>query len=293
MKSLIYILTLLITLNTFGQKEDVKYASFNILSGGITSSAIACFNKPKNHKLGKTFINAFWKGCLGGSLNYTGKKLIQVSSKNNTYAYVWPGRIVNSLGSSMIYNGAKNEKLLYSISMNVFFTRLSYDGKLHCQIDPITLGSAVAFTFTKDMSFNFKNTLVTGSIIYSRLTNNIQIDNGKLTIDELSGKSLGNTFFRSVYTDKVYYFLNLLGINVTDQIHKYVIQTTCHELIHTFQYSEYNIFNTLYLDKIKTNLTKYINVNANFGIVYLICNSRGYKNNPFERGANYFGYSIF
>jgi hypothetical protein len=296
----IILLLVTLNLNVCGQKEDVKYASFNILSGGITSSAIACFNKPKGQKLGKTFIQSFWKGCLGGSLNYTGKKLIQISAKNNTYAYVWPGRIVNSLGSSIVYNGANNEKLLHSVSMNVFFTRLSYDGKLHCQIDVITLGYAGILSFKKNMNLNFKNTILTGSIFF-----NLNSDTTTLNETEhfgISGETFGNTFYRKVCKRYVTTIIDkpnvinqytTLPFTVVRTIKNYDIQTSCHEIIHTFQYEQFSAFNILSTDKIcnllKTNLNNYLYINPNFELIYSIGSINKYSNNPFEKEAYLFG----
>lgn len=300
MKKIIFTLATLSTINTFAQKEDIKYAAFNVVSGGITSSAIACFNKPKDQKLGKTFINAFWKGCLGGSLNYTGKKLIQVSSINNTYAYVWPGRIVHSLGSSMIYNGAKNERLLQSVSMNIFFTRLSYDGKLHCQIDPITLGYAGILSFRKNMNLNIKNSFLTGSVFF-----NLQGDTATLNENDkfgVSGSTMGNTIYRKIckrYVTTIIDKPNIINQYITlpftviRTIKNYDIQTSCHELIHTLQYDQFSSFNVLSTDKIchllKTTLNQYLYINPNFELIYLMGNINKYNNNPFEKEAYFFG----
>ena len=57
--------------------NDRKIFIGNVLSSGVVCSINACINKKSSKEsFGKRLINSFWKGCLGGTLDYTGKKLI-------------------------------------------------------------------------------------------------------------------------------------------------------------------------------------------------------------------------
>lgn len=302
MKTLILIISTLITLSTYGQNQDLKYAAFNTISSGIISGIGSGIHRHKSkyrnqkESFGKAFISGFWKGCVGGSLNYAGKKLIEKSSIDDTYTYVWPGKLVHSLGTSIANNGYRNEKLFDSFEMDIYFTHLRYDGKIHCQVDPITLGSAVYFSFAKDFNFNAKITLATGSIVFDKKSDNFIVDDGEIEDFKDSGQSFGNTIWRKVCKQYVY----------THNSHKEVIggeeytiktldktivnwnkQTICHELIHTFQYSEYNVISNFYIN------IKHIQINPNFAIIYSLVNINGYQNNIFENEANYFGNSNY
>jgi hypothetical protein len=68
----------------------------------------------------------------------------------------------------------------------------------------------------------------------------------------------------------------------------------CHELIHSFQYEEYGIFNKITTDKITKSLniskyTKHLYLNPNLAIPYLFSNlTVGYDHNPYENEANFF-----
>jgi hypothetical protein len=146
------------------------------------------------------------------------------------------------------------------------------------------LGSGIIMVFDENYSFNLEVTLKTGSVVFDRHFNDIQLDNGNLTITQLSGKSYGNTLFRNVYTKQVYKFLESNNINASNQIRNYTINTTCHEVIHSFQYQYFSY---------DLRLNKYLYVNPFFGLTYLINNVRGYNKNVFENEANYFGNSNY
>jgi hypothetical protein len=298
--TILFIILSTLNLSVFSQKEDIKYASFNIISSGIASGTIACFHKPKNQSLRKTFINSFWKGCLGGTINFSSKKLLKESIYKNSYGFVWPSKILNSIGSSIIDNGSKNEKIFSSISMEIFFTNLKYDGKLHCQIDPFTLSSAIVSTFSKNITFNPQISIATGSIVFDKIEDDkIRIDNYGIYFEGVSGKNYGNTLYRAVISDKMKNFLkDFFTLQTREdfsiifkEIQKVERKTTIHELIHTFQYTEYYYDSNLHISKISLKYSKYLNnlyLNPNFGIIYLSFNVFGYNNNYFEEEANYF-----
>ncbi len=279
---------------TFFQTEST-YIIQNTISGGLSSSIIACFNKNKHDKIAKTFINSFWKGCLGGAINYCGKDLIKVSSLNNTYAYIWPSKILNSIGTSFIYNGGNNEKLFQSFYFQLWFLNFNYNKNigLNYKFDIITCAST-GYLFCKfgDYRFNIKNSLITNTMFFDQI---------KICDPNNVGMSVGNCIYRRNAEVKIYTLtikhINILNNNyitiptfTTDSI-LFNKQIACHEITHTEQYSQYSVFNSLYKFNIKNNITNYIFLNINFCLIYEIANIDGYKNNYFETEANHFGNS--
>lgn len=282
MKTLI---TILLSFSlTCQAQENLKHAAYNVISSSLISGIGSGFHKKANETFGHAFVNGLWKGAIGGAVIYSGKELVRFSSKNNTLNYVWPARALNALGSSMVYNGLNNDKILQSVSMNIYFTNISFDGKLHAKVDPFTLVSGVVLACNNRYSFNLESTVKTGSIVFDKSFEDIQMDNGKLTIKQLSGQSFGNIIFRNVYTDFAYGFIKENVMEDVSRLDNYTINTTCHELIHTFQYENSYFFDFS---------SKYVYINPSMGINYLINSLSGYRNNLFEKEANYFGYSNY
>ena len=284
------LLIILLTISLTCQGQDLKYASINIISSSLISGVGAGIHKHSN----ETFFHAFkagcWKGAIGGAVQFTSKKMIQQSAYENNFNWIWPARTIDALGTSIVTNGVQNEKIFSSFNMNLFFISLTYDKKLHCRFDPYTLGSAVVLSFNKNMTFNFENSLYTGSLLfyYKKSWNNSNEDGSYGAYGE-TGINLGNTIY-------VKDFLRLNDTFNGDQ--KYIdffksmtLKTICHELTHSFQYNEYNSLNGLFLDNLTTKLHiyKYLNINLNFAALYLIANIQEYKYNYFENEAEYCG----
>ena len=298
---IIFIFLLLYTLNLKSidlrfNHNDIKYGITNTLSGGFTSAIIACFNKPNNKTIPETFLNAFYKGCIGGSLNYSGMKLIQQSAYNNTYSYIWPARFINSFGNSIIYNAANNQKILSSFTTNVFFANIAIQkNKLSFKIDPFTLTSFITLSCIDNYNFDLNGTIKTGSLLFTE-KNDIIHD---MYIIGQVGANFGNTI---ITKDAKRYHWNINNVNDellidNNYIKNYSFQITCHEIIHSFQYEKYQSFNILTTDKIcnhiNTNLNRFFLINPNFGILYLLNNINGNSHNYFENEADFFGNSDF
>lgn len=292
----------LLNTTVFSQKDDLKFGAFNVISSGIISGIGSGIHKHKGQNFGQAFVKGFWKGCIGGSLNYTGKKILEQSAINNTYAYVWPCKLVHSLGTSMVANGSRNENLLSSVEMDVFFTHLKYNGELQWQIDPLTLGSAIVLAVQKDYSFNWGVSGATGSMAFDKKSDDFIVDGGEIEDFKDSGQSFGNTIWRKICKQYFYTFSTheekIEGkIYTINTVQKSIVtwdkQIICHELVHNLQYAEFSNINAFYLDKINLSILNHIYINANFGAVYLLVNLNGYKNNYFENEATYFGESNF
>lgn len=303
-KFYLIILIILLCNNLVSQSlNDRRYFIGNVLCSGMVCSINACINKPIKQSLGKTIINSFWKGCLGGTLNYGGKKLIEEASYQNTYKYVWTGRIIHSIGSSIIYNGAKNQKILSSFNIDILFFNINISNKIKCRIDPITTSYAGILFFNKNFKFNIKNSLYTGSIFFDKKSDDFIVDGGETNLFQTSGEAIGNTIWKKTCNQYFYdYYKEKVKID-NEYYDTYVVHRSiktfdksiaCHEIIHTLQYNEYNSFNSTYIDKINNKLVNNIfYININFGLMYYIANMNGYDKNYYENEANYFGKSNY
>lgn len=292
------ILFLLISVSI--QAQDLKYASLNILSNSLIGGIGSGIHKQKNETFWQAFKQGAWKGSVGGALNYGSKKMLQISSKNNTYTYIWPARITNSISNSINYNAIQNKPIFSSFYFTAWFINMQFDGKIHWKIDPYTLGSAILLSFNENNSFNLKNSLITGSLFFNRKRDNKILSWWDIKKYGTQGQTFGNTIWAKncdVY-DYVYDHFDTTIINnkivlipsPTTIIKSIDKQIVLHEMIHTFQYEQFNI-NPLTIDKIcnKLNINiKHLNINPNFGIIYTIFNISGYYNNIFEKEANNF-----
>jgi hypothetical protein len=278
-------------------KDDLRFSCYNTLFNGIAGGIGAGMNKHKGESFIHAFKNNFYKGVIGGALNYGGMKIVQVSAMRNNIDLIWPGRMVNSLGTSITYNAINNSKMFSYFQTNIFCFNISYNGKIHCLLDPVTLGYAGYLLIRKDMTFNMKNSVMTGSVTFNQKSDNTIIDNGNIYLSGVSGLTFGNTLFIKDVKQYLYisYHDKIGNINTFQNIKDWKLQTLCHEIIHTFQYEQsysLNNFTINKLHKFSNIYNKYLYINSNFGILYEI-NNINYNKNFFETEANFFGNSNY
>ena len=298
MKNIILSFFLIISIEGYSQnrKDDFLYLTSNTISGGLISGINSCFHKKSNVSLSKTFIKAFWKGCIGGSINFTANKLVQESSFHNNYNYIWPARFVHSLGTSIIYNASYDKKILESYQFQFYCFNIIYDKKFEYRLDPVSISSFIFLSLNNNFAFNPKTSLQTGSLFFDK--------KGIIPFTQLgvSGKNMGNTIYRKLQEKVIARNRDITDLypkgTYPEGVRIYTAQfinitidksTVCHEIIHSFQYEEYGIFNGITTEKIK-GLNKFY-INTNFLLVYLASSSisGGNSKNIFEREADYFG----
>jgi len=211
-------------------KNYVGAGLFNIGFGGVVAGVGAVINKKTNQKTGKQFLKGFGQGALGGYLLFESKRMVGRFAKTGNYAYVWPSKLVNSAGASIIENAAANANFLENWHLNFGFARFEMRTKdslkLQCKILPFALGGVI---------YGFAN--------------------GKLAINETL--KTGNFIFTS---NKLYEKIGTYGLTAVNTIiyqknngianNEIVIG---HEYIHFFQYEQSFGINT-YLDKPLQNL---------------------------------------
>jgi hypothetical protein len=285
-KHIIYILIVFLSINCNAQ-QDLKYASINILSSSLISGIGSGIHKHSGETFGHAFVNGVWKGAIGGSVQFTSKKMIQQSAFENNYNWVWPARLVNSLGNSMVWNGCYNEKMLSKVYCQFFIGNVTYsfkDRKFDYQFDPLTIGYAIFLGVQSKYSFDALSSLKTGNIVFNKFEKDSIYDNPH----DISGQSIGNTIYTSDLKIHWYDYYNNMS-KIVASVKNFKIQIICHEIIHTFQYNQFNPINSIYLNY---KLLKHININGNFGFSYYIAGINGYSHNFFENEADHYGYSV-
>ena len=206
-------------------KNYVGAGLYNIGFGGVVAGVGAVINKTPNQKTGKQFLKGFGQGALGGYLLFESKRMVGRFAKTGNYAYVWPSKLVNSAGASIIENAAANNSFGKQWHLNFGFARFEMRTKdslnFRCKIMPFALGGVI-YGFANG-KLAISETLKTGSFVFAPI--NFYEKKGVL------GRADANTI---IYQKDNEFYSNESTIG--------------HELIHTFQYENYSGFNA-YLDK--------------------------------------------
>ncbi|QXP80865.1 hypothetical protein H0I32_16860 [Winogradskyella sp. HaHa_3_26] len=250
-------------------------ALYNIGFGAVFSGIGALINKKPNEKWDKVLLKGMGQGALGGYLVYESKNLIVKIGQKQALEYSWYGKLVNSAGTSVIENASSNRNFWEQWHLNIGFNRLEFytknKFKVKYKIMPVSLFLTVAVA--SNTKFEFSKTLKTGEFIFS--TSDPKYDSGASTY--------GN----------VIAFTN-------DRINDYTLYS--HEIIHIYQYYDYNFVNT-YLNKpfdnwkTKSNTFNKINNIFYFDLqgailrpLYLIenINRNCYYDNFFENEAGFY-----
>lgn len=273
---LILILISLINFSGTAQENDLEYGLMNVGIGGVIGGVGAVINKQPGQRFGKTLIKGFAQGALGGYFVFESKRLIRRFATEKNYNYIWPSKLVNAAGSSIIENAAANRELWERMHLNLAFNRIEIDFKnnfkLKYRILPFALSRA-AYLFTQ-ARLDVDRSMIFGTLVFNQRTPKI--------LDELGYN--GGAYFNSILLRR--------GIGQ---------RTEAHEIIHTYQYENFSGINT-FLDRPMSRLeqeSKFVRVynkifhtdfNAIFtqGLYSLETEIKGYRENSFEKEARYF-----
>ncbi len=204
-------------------RQETEVAVYNIVFGGIIGGVGAVINKPKNTQWKKVFVKGFWQGTIGGGLNYGGKKILYQINKKDEKIFAWPAKILHAAGMSIIENAALNEPFLQNWNINYGPVRFDFSvGKKHrfkARLLPVAL--LASYWASKSGSFDLKSTLITGNIVF-RNYNAILI-------------KVGDNYFEG------YSFGRAIGIG-----QEWIGTNTilAHEIVHEFQYDDFQLLNT-------------------------------------------------
>lgn len=221
------ILLLLLLINTsacYAQNQERTVFFYNVGFGGVSSGIGALINKQKGSNWKKVFAKAFLQGSVGGLMNYSSKKILYLNNFKQTNNFYWPAKILHSAGSSIIENAALNEPFLQNWNIDYGPVRFDFsiNHKKNFKVRFLPNSIYAIIEVSKYGKFDFKSTIETGNVIFSNDTL-LKLRNG--------GTEIGLSFGRAV-----------VFVDNNNIVNRYKILT--HEIVHQFQYSEYEIFNT-------------------------------------------------
>lgn len=228
----ILILAILFSISSKAQHNDTQAATYNIISGAIIGGIGAIINKKTNQKTHKVVFKGIGQGALGGYIVFESKRLIRNFADTGNYAYVWPSKLINSAGNSIVLNASSNRNFWERIYLHIGFGHFEYDymakKKFKARILPTSLLGGI-YSFTQG-NLDLKRSLYTGNLIFTSYTN-----------FEYRGRATANHILinKTLLTERS----NVIA----------------HELIHTYQYEDLMGINT-YLDNswiAQTNKNKF------------------------------------
>ncbi|MDT0676893.1 hypothetical protein [Autumnicola musiva] len=179
-------------------------------------------NKDKTDRFFPTLLQGMSKGVVGGYLVYESKNLVGRIAAEENLIYSWPAKVLNSAGISIIENAALNKPIWSQYNLNIGFNRLEFhfeDGfKFKYQIYPAALiGTAYA---TQRGKFELERTLKSGVFMFSE-------------------RETGTT---STGSQSLGYAVGTAIMIKTSELENY--RTISHEIIHVYQYHDYNFINS-------------------------------------------------
>lgn len=215
------------------------------------------------------------QGALGGYLVFESKRLIREFAETGDYNYVWPSKIVNSAGTSIIENAAANRDFWARWHLNIGFNRIEVDTK-----DNFRLSYRI-------MPFSF---LATGyAATQGKLDINTSIKIGAFTFRK---KIENNEPYGSALANAI-----IINRGITGNL------ALPHEIIHNYQYESFSGINS-YFPKLESKYTNELKVSSfykfyqkifhtdyNYFVnkaLYSIAGFQGYSNNIFELEAEYY-----
>jgi len=223
-KVIIIFLALFSSTQTYSQNSELEFGLLNIASGAVVGGIGAVINKEPNQKIYKVLGKGFLQGALGGYIVFESKRLLRTFVKKENYAYVWPSKVLNSAGTSIIENAAANMDFWDRWHLNLGFTRLDISTKdrLHFQyrIMPFSLFRALQLT-QLDSNIDWNKSLKLGVLVFIR--NDISFGE----FSDVQGAQASNHISLK---------RNVAGIS-----------TEAHELIHVYQNNQFSAFNSYYL----------------------------------------------
>lgn len=198
------------------QNNDFQAGLYNVVSGSIIGGAGALINKKPNEKMGNVLLKGLGQGAFGGYITFESKKLIRNFAKTGNYAYVWPSRLVNSLGNSVILNAASNRNFWERYYLDIGFGHFEYDVMkekgISVRIMPFSLFGAVnMFSYGK---LDLKRSVYTGLFFFK--SNEFEENDGwaiynNITIHENLLKNRSEVIAHEII--HAYQYEGLIGVN--------------------------------------------------------------------------------
>lgn len=262
----------------YSQENDLQYGLANVAIGSVVGGVGAIINKRPEEKLGKTLLKGLAQGGFGGYLVFESKRLLREFSRNKNYNLIWPSKIVNAAGSSIIENAASNRDLWERWHINLGFNRFEVNTrenfKLRYRIMPLALSSTI-YMFTQ-AKFDVDRSMVFGTFVFE----------AQKPIQGYGFEASGAASQEAIILKRI-----------PQRGHR----VEAHELVHVYQnasFSGINMFFNRSKESLK-NSNKYFRLYdkifytdfhsvVQYAIYNLELNANGYRAVSFEREAFYF-----
>lgn len=191
------------------QNNDFQAGLYNVVSGSLIGGIGAIINKKPNQPTGNVLLKGLGQGALGGLISFQSKTLVRNFAKTGNYAYIWPSRLTNSLGNSIILNAAANRNFWERYYLDIGFCHLEFDlkreNRLQIRVLPFSFVGAVdGFV---NGSFDFRRSLYTGVLFFK-----------SSRFEQFGGWAFYN------------------NISLNDSVLENRSNLIAHELIHVYQY---------------------------------------------------------
>ena len=219
----------------FAQHQEREVFLYNVFFGAVSSGIGAIINKPKVVNWRHAFLRGAWQGSIGGLVNYSSKKTLYLLNKNQDVFYASPALLLHAAGSSIIENAALYQPFLRNWNIDYGPVRIDWSPhrKLKVRFLPEIMYAGIRAGLYGRL--NVKESLLTGIGVFE--TKNYTSGRGQT----------GYSFCRSVLiTDNPFLEPNKDGV-------------LSHELVHVFQYRDYQVLNAWLKPLEKTVRSKTIN----------------------------------
>jgi hypothetical protein len=241
---------------TKAQDYEVQSALYNVIGGAVTGGIGAVINRKEGEKWTTALLKGCGGGAAGGGIMYLGKKVNFLIVAKNDISYAWLSRFVFSAGNSLVENAAGGLSLVNRFHFDVGFVRLNFypaKMKIEPKIMPGALGGIIFTAFYG--RFDGVSTLRSGTVVFR--TREISY------APYLVGSTTGNGFLLAdtIY-GKGYYFNEIFA----------------HEMVHTFQFSEFSGVNYFFQNKKEqwransatfAKMEKWIHADLNYAVFML------------------------
>jgi hypothetical protein len=204
------------------QKQERQLLLYNVAFGGVTASIGAVINKPPNTGWGRTLVRAFGQGSLGGSVNFAAKKTLYLVNRHEAVAYALPARLLHSAGNSIIENAAFGRPFLQSWNLDFGPVRIDFVGgsarRFKTRFLPQTL-YAVPYAW-RDARLDVPTSLLSGVLSFRSKAGFVTGPDGQRYDGFCFGRAITYAPISNQY------------------------EVIAHELVHSFQFREYQVLNT-------------------------------------------------
>lgn len=281
-KNILVFLIIIVTSNIFCQNTKLEYGFYNVGLGSVVGGIGAIINKKPNEKTGKVLLKGIYQGALGGAVIYESKLLISNIAEKQSLEYAWYGSLTNSIGNSFIENASLNKNFYEQINFNIGFNRFEIypTNNFHFKYKIMPISLILLGYVASKSKFEAKISLETGQFVFSSSKFNT-------LVTDYRAFTIGNV---------IVYDSRLIGDS----------STFSHEMIHVFQYYDYNFVNSLTkkpIDNLFRNsnfykkASKFIYSDLQAPVLYLLYQSQyksgsQYYENFYEREAGIYSNTI-